>query len=242
MTWFDPELITQKMTDGHLLLQGGSEFQGQMAASDLEAIKLSGGPDASICILPTAAALDNNHERAGSNGLTWFNGLGAQNTRVVMLINRISADDEGIVKELDSADFIYFLGGFPDYLFDAICGSKAWQTIMERYHNGSLIGGSSAGAMVLCDNYYSPVKGEIRNGLGLLPGTLTLPHHDTFGRAWVDPIQKMRPDLMLIGIDEQTGILNDGPGNKWSVHGRGGVTIYTPNSRCGHPAGSCFAL
>lgn len=242
MTSNDPELKTLKMKNGHLLLQGGDEFQGRMADSDLEAIRISGGSDARICILPTAAALDNNHERAGANGLKWFNDLGVKNTRVVMLIDRASADDTGVVKKLNQADFIYLLGGFPDYLFDSISGSRAWQTIMERYQNGALIGGSSAGAMILCDYFYSPDTGKIRNGLGLLTNTLILPHHDTFGRTWVDPVRELRPELMLIGIDEQTGILNCGPGNKWCVHGRGEVTIYPPNSRAGYSAGSCFAI
>jgi len=60
MTSNTPEMPPRTLKNGHLLLQGGSEFQGRMADSDLEAIRLSGGPDAAICILPTAAALETN--------------------------------------------------------------------------------------------------------------------------------------------------------------------------------------
>lgn len=57
---------------GNLLLEGGAEFGGQMSSPDLRAIELAGGFDAPICILPTAAAPDNNHKRAGENGVRWL--------------------------------------------------------------------------------------------------------------------------------------------------------------------------
>ena len=50
---------------GYLLLEGGAEFGGQMAVPDLRAIELAGGPATLITIIPTAAAPDNNHQRAG---------------------------------------------------------------------------------------------------------------------------------------------------------------------------------
>ena len=61
---------------GYLVLQGGGEFGGQMAKSDRRAMALAGGADAELAIIPMAAAPDRNHERAGSNGLSWFTKLG----------------------------------------------------------------------------------------------------------------------------------------------------------------------
>jgi len=40
---------------GFILLQGGAEFGGQMADSDRQAIKMAGGADARISIVPAAA-------------------------------------------------------------------------------------------------------------------------------------------------------------------------------------------
>ena len=54
---------------GYLMLAGGAEFGGQMRDPDLRAIELAGGFDAPLRIIPTAAAPDNNHQRAGNNGL-----------------------------------------------------------------------------------------------------------------------------------------------------------------------------
>ena len=45
---------------------------GQMAEADRQAIRLAGGPDVPISITPAAAAPDNNHQRAGRNGVDWF--------------------------------------------------------------------------------------------------------------------------------------------------------------------------
>jgi len=57
---------------GVILLAGRAEFGGHMAVADRIAINLAGGPAAPIYIVPTAAAPDNNHIRAGENGVDWF--------------------------------------------------------------------------------------------------------------------------------------------------------------------------
>lgn len=53
---------------GYLVLEGGAEFGGRMAEPDRRALALAGGPEAPIVIIPTAAAPDHNHERAGQTG------------------------------------------------------------------------------------------------------------------------------------------------------------------------------
>ena len=72
---------------GNLLLEGGAEFGGRMSEPDLRAIELAGGSDIPICIIPTAAAPDRNHKRAGNNGVHWFQSLGAKNVFAVDVIS-----------------------------------------------------------------------------------------------------------------------------------------------------------
>ena len=50
---------------GYIVLEGGAEFGGRMDEVDRRAIELAGGSSALISIIPTAAAADNNHQRAG---------------------------------------------------------------------------------------------------------------------------------------------------------------------------------
>ena len=101
---------------GFILLEGGAEFSGQMAVPDRLAIQLAGGPDSQISILPTAAAADNNHQRAAQNGVNWFKHLGATNVSSLPLIDNTSANDPAIVQALLQTRLIYLLGGFPRHL------------------------------------------------------------------------------------------------------------------------------
>jgi hypothetical protein len=53
-----------------------------------------------------------------------------------------------------------------------------------------------------------------------------LPHHDTFGKRWAPRLGDLLPSSVLIGIDERTGMLDDGNGGQWGVYGQGAVTLY----------------
>jgi len=211
---------------GYLLLEGGAEFGGRMRDPDLKAIELAGGFDAPIRIIPTAAAPDNNHQRAGNNGIRWFQSLGAKDVTSLPLISNIKADDKNIAQALRDAKLIYLLGGFTHYLGQTLKDSLAWQAAVEAYQDGAVIAGSSAGAMVMCQFYYDPSADRVHAGLNLVPNSLVLPHHNTFGKNWAPNLLKKIPNVTLIGIDEQTGMLNNGENNTWNIYGGGGVTLY----------------
>ena len=230
------------MIMGYILLAGGAEFNGRMSKPDRRAIKLAGGSNAPIRIVPAAAAPDNNHQRAGQNGVNWFKQLGAVNVSAVPLIDRKSSNDPAVVDDLHHAKMAYLLGGFPRHLAQSLAGSDSWQAILSAHQSGAIIAGSSAGAMILCDHYYDPYEKNLFSGLGLIAGTCILPHHDTFGRNWAPELVQRLPDVILIGIDEQTAALNDGPAGRWQVYGAGGVTLYQNDRRLHFAAGDRFFL
>lgn len=211
---------------GYILLEGGAEFGGDMAIPDRRALELAGGPDIRISIIPTAAAPDNNHQRAGQNGMRWFQSLGATDVVALPLIDNQSANDPTLVAALRRSQVIYMLGGFPHYLGQTLLESAAWQAMLTAYKEGAIIGGSSAGAMVLCEYYYNPTTEKVLEGLGLLPGTCILPHHNTSGKSWAERLKRLLPETVLIGIDEETGMLNEGPHGMWQLYGKGEVTLY----------------
>jgi cyanophycinase len=227
---------------GYLLLEGGAEFGGRMRDPDLRAIELAGGFDAPIRIIPTAAAPDKNHERAGNNGIRWFQSLGAKDVRSVPLLSRIRAEDKSIIQSLREAKLIYMLGGFTHYLGQTLKDSLVWRAAVEAYQNGAVIAGSSAGAMVMCEFYYDPSAGRVHDGLNLVSNSLVLPHHDTFGKSWAPRLLKKIPDVTLIGIDEQTGMLNDGQDGSWNVYGRGAVTLYQNGKVSVYSSGNPFSV
>ncbi len=210
---------------GYLLLEGGAEFGGRMSEPDLRAIELAGGFEAPIRIIPTAAAPDSNHKRAGGNGVRWFNHLGAKDVDVVYVIDKSSANDSTLAAAIRTSKLVYLLGGFPRYLGETLANSIVWQAALEAYQNGAVIAGSSAGAMVLCDHYYDPYEKKLLQGLNLISKTCVLPHHNNAGKAWAKHLMESLPDSVLVGIDEGTGMINDIDG-KWTVYGGGQVTLY----------------
>jgi cyanophycinase len=227
---------------GYLLLEGGAEFGRRMRDPDLRAIELAGGFDAPLRIIPTAAAPDHNYDNAGGIGTRWFTSLGVRDVTFLKIIDKPSANNEEITSSLRSAKMIYMLGGFTHYLGQTLKDSLAWKASLEAYRNGAVIAGSSAGAMVMCQFYYDPSSGTVVEGLNLIPNSLVLPHHDTFGKRWAPKLMQEIPNVTLIGIDEQTGMLDDGPNNTWTVHGQGGVTLYRNGHTETHKAGKAFSI
>ena len=223
------------MISGKLVLEGGAEFGGAMAAPDRRALELAGGLDAPVVIIPAAAAPDHNHRRAGANGVRWFRQLGARQVSASGLIDRASAAWAEVVADLRQARLIYLLGGFPAHLADSLRGSPAWEAILLAHQDGAVIAGSSAGAMVLCEHLFDPGQSEVIPGLGLLPGTCFLPHHNTFGHAWVARLSAKLPGTTLLGVDEQTGLVYDGLA--WQVLGAGQAAIYRGGELRAYQAG-----
>jgi cyanophycinase len=227
---------------GFILLEGGNEFNAGLQPADERAIALAGGRAAPIRIIPAAAAPDDNDLRAGAKGVAWFQKIGADNVRSVPVIDCASADQPRLAGELEAARFVFLLGGFTRYLADTLRGSRAWNAMRAAYRAGGVIGGSSAGAMVLCERFFDQASGQALPGLNLLPGCCVLPHHDTFGKNWVPRLSRLLPDAGLIGIDEETGLLNDGPAGEWTVYGRGSVTVYGSHGQSIYRHGQRVAL
>ena len=225
---------------GYLLLEGGAEFGGLMRAPDLKAIELAGGFDAPIRIIPTAAAPDNNHQRAGNNGVRWFQGLGAKDVGSLPLIDKASANDESIAKALRAAKLIYMLGGFTGYLAETLKGSLTWKAVLEAYATGAVVAGSSAGAMVMCEFYYDPSRGQVIEGLNLVPNSLVLPHYNAFGKSWASRLLELTR-VTLIGIDEQTGMIDERTGS-WTVYGAGTVALYRNQKVEIYESGKAFSV
>lgn len=214
---------------GYLLLEGGAEFGGLMSQPDRRALELAGGLTAPVRIIPTAAAPDHNDRHAGHNGQRWFQSLGASQVSVVPIIDAASAGDPTLAAQVRQARLIYLLGGFTAYLGETLKDSLCWQAAVEAYTESAVLAGSSAGAMVLCQYYFDPARQQVVEGLNLLPGCCVLPHHNTFGQRWAPRLSVLLPHVTLLGIDERTGMLDDGDDagqRTWQVYGQGSVTIY----------------
>lgn len=226
---------------GHLVLEGGAEFGGQMSAPDLRAIELAGGFGAPICIIPAAAAPDHNHKRAGNNGIRWFQSLGAKDVYAVDVLDSDSANDPTLAASIRTARLVYLLGGFTRHLAETLADSLCWLAALDVYQRGGVIAGSSAGAMVLCEHYYDPPRNRIMKGLNLIPNMCVLPHYNTFGKTWASRLVEVLPHAALLGIDEHTGMVSDVEGG-WHVHGAGVVTLHYGGTAVPYGSGERFTL
>jgi cyanophycinase len=225
---------------GILLLEGGCEFQGKMEEPDLKALDLAGGQNAKVVIIPTAAAPDNNSERSGNTASKWFRTLGAINISVLPIIDKDTANNPGLSAELDDANLIFILGGFPGYLDQTLKESRCLNALFRAYEKGAVLAGSSAGAMVLCEWYFDPRVKKIKKGLGILKDTILIPHHNTFGHSWQTAYFDSISDIRCLGIDEQTGMINQDGNHRWTVYGKGKVTLYFKSSVATYDTGQTF--
>jgi cyanophycinase len=97
--------------------------------------------------------------------------------------------------------------------------------------------------MVLCQYYFDPAKQQTAPGLGLIPNACVLPHHNTSGKGWAARLERLLPEAVLLGIDERTGMLDDGAHGRmvgWQIYGQGSVTLYRQGKPSVFPAGASF--
>ena len=80
--------------------------------------------------------------------------------------------------------------------------------------------------MVLCKYYYDPLSSRVVEGLNLVKHIFILPHHNTYGKDWFPLLKHQLPDEILVGIDEETGLICDISTETGCVHGKGKITVY----------------
>ncbi len=214
---------------GLIVLAGGAEFQKGMESADKFLIEQAGGPDAPIVILPTAGGADGGEGIAARNGTSWFRQMGGRNVEAVMVVDKASANDANLAAKIEQAKLIYMAGGSPGFLLNSLKDSLAWQAALKAWQNGAILGGSSAGAMVMAENLLDPGSNGVIKAFGLVKAAALMPHHNNFGRRWFDKLNKTLPNSILLGIDEKTTMI--GNENEWRVYGKGWVTVY----RAGQP-------
>jgi cyanophycinase len=206
---------------GPLALVGGAEWQLQ-CGFDAELLAASGGSD--VLVLPTAAAYEHP-ERAVEWAARYFAGLGGR-VQGLMVLARPDAEDAANVAAVRDARFVYLGGGSPLHLRSVLKDSALWQALVEAWHAGAVVAGSSAGAMVLGDPMVDPRGGALTLGLGLIEQLAVLPHADTWSPEKAHRTFSLAEGgLRIAAIDEQTALIRGTTGS-WRVAGAGGVTIY----------------
>lgn len=213
-----------------LVIIGGAEDRTEDCQILREFVRRSGGRKAKIVVLTAAT---NEPYEAGKTYIEVFERLGAAQVEVVDTRDRQDAERLDGVKAIAQATGIFFTGGDQTRIVRAIKGTILDDAISKRYHEGVVIGGTSAGAAIMPDQMIvggdsvtSPRADvvEMGEGMGFLPGVVVDQHFAQRGRLGrLLAALLLEPSVLGFGIDENTAMVVEG--DEFRVMGEGAVTV-----------------
>jgi cyanophycinase len=217
--------LTTGPVSGSLVIVGG----GRLSDTIIERfIQLAGGPDAHIVIVPTAAGSESYSDSEGNI----LRSRGAKNVTVLHTSNRDTANSAWFTRPLSDATGLWFGGGRQWHLVDAYKGTLTETMFRQVLDRGGVIGGSSAGATIQGsfltrgDTKNNQVMmGDHQEGFGYI-SNIAIDQHVLARNRQFDMygILKERPELLGIGIDENTAAIVQG--DTLEVLGASYVLIY----------------
>ncbi|MEM7538317.1 MAG: Type 1 glutamine amidotransferase-like domain-containing protein [Chloroflexota bacterium] len=187
----------------------------------------------SVVCLPTAAGTEGDAmiDSWAQKGVAHFTRLGAE-VEAVRVWDRNTANDAAMAERIANANFVYLSGGKPDYLYNTLKDTLAWEAILGVLNNGGLLAGCSAGAMIQGAVFAGfPKKNE---GFGLWPNINVIPHFDEIP---LTRIVRMLGDqnITTVGVDGYTALVKKE--DEYRVIGKGGVTIWTNEGKVRYTEG-----
>jgi cyanophycinase len=232
---------------GAVALVGAGEFLPSMDEIDRGLLATTARRRPRVAVVPTASWPDGeaSFRRWAAMGLAHFAALGAE-VEAVLVRDRADADDPSFAQAVGEADLVYFSGGKPAHLREALAGSRVWEAARAANERGAILAGCSAGAMVLAARQLRglrrlPLPVRWDDSLGVVPGCAVLPHYERLPEAFVALVAMQAPrGLCVVGIDEDTALV--GRDRTWQVHGRGRVTVWWGRRRVRHRAGEIVRL
>lgn len=222
-----PAEAQQGPENGSLVIVGGAMRDPAILERFFQ---LAGGPDAAIVVIPTAGG-------AATYGDDWpgmrqFRAAGATNLTLLHTYDHEEADTEAFADAVRNASGVWFSGGRQWRLADAYLGTRTEKGFWGVLERGGVIGGSSAGATIQGEYLARgdsagnrTMMGDHEQGFGFLAG-VAIDQHVLMRNRQFDLIEIVtsRPELLGIGIDEDTAIVVRD--NRFEVIGQGYVVIH----------------
>jgi cyanophycinase len=225
-----PSKIPNGESRGWIVPIGGAENKENDRHILERFIKVSGGPEADIVVIPTASRMNETGPRYEK----LFQELGAARVTVMDFDTRRDCQEAGRLARIDEATGIFFTGGNQLRLTTLLGGTPVAKLIRVRNAHGVTVGGTSAGASILSEHMIafgdegsSVISGSVRlaPGLGLTNRFIIDQHfrqRDRLGRLIT--ALAYNPFAIGIGLDEDTAAFI-GPDENIEIEGSGGVTI-----------------
>ncbi|MGC9363451.1 MAG: cyanophycinase [Fidelibacterota bacterium] len=221
---------------GHLFIIGGGNrpdylMEKMISLSNNAQPKVIVIPNASSCPVTTAEYQVGQFKKLGINDCSF------------LYVVHDSANSDDVLDQISKADILFFSGGDQRRLTADLNGTRLLSAIKERYYNGAVIAGTSAGAAVMSKimiigdelinqdstrSFYTIQKGNIVTtpGFGLIENAIIDQHFITRKRHnRLISLVLENPKLLGIGIDESTAIIVN-PDNTFRVFGEHAVIVY----------------
>ncbi|AIE59417.1 cyanophycinase [Bacillus methanolicus] len=215
--------------NGELLIIGGHEekYNGEeILRKFMELAKRNKGP---IGILPTASEIP---DEVSADYINVFRKLNAEEIKVFNIHSRNEANEEDFSDTMSQISALFITGGDQSRLAEIIGKTKLYDAIFERWKNGMVIAGTSAGASIMGKSMIASAKTkesdkglkiEMEDGFGFLDVLIDqhFSQRARFGRL-LGAIAENQ-NLIGIGIDENTAILVEN--DKFKVYGEHQVFV-----------------
>jgi cyanophycinase len=225
-----PSIVPEGRTRGWIIPIGGAENKENDRHILERFVRVSGGSDADIVVIPTASRL---HE-TGPRYEKLFRDIGAARVTVMDFDTRRDCHEPGRLQRLEEASGVFFTGGNQLRLTTLLGGTPVAKLIRTSNAQGVTVGGTSAGASILSEHMIafgdegsSVISGSVRlaPGLGLTNRFIIDQHfrqRDRLGRLLT--ALAYNPFAVGIGLDEDTAAFI-GPDETVEVEGSGGITV-----------------
>lgn len=219
---------------GRLLVIGGAEDPDEQDMRILpHFVKMCGGKRARlvVCGAPSEKVLEKERTYRRI-----FEGIGVASVMETHIRSRVDGLKEELLEATERATGVFFTGGDQLRLTSMVAGTKFGECVQERlWNDGLVVGGTSAGAAAMSSTMLigGRDEGTVRRadirlapGFGFMRDVIIDTHFAQRGRvSRLLAVLAQNPELLAIGIDENTAIEVDPAKRRFTVVGEGAVFV-----------------
>jgi len=224
--------VVRSRESGVLFLVGGGHLPDRVGRDFLA---LAGGHEAQLVVIP---GYNVEPEELESYRDEWQS-HGAQNVTVLHAASRAEAAAPQFSEALVTATAVWLGGGQQTWFTATYGGTIVEKRLKELLQRGGVVGGTSAGAsavtsiMMAGGRKSEPIT---TNGLGLFPDAIVDQHFFKRNRAArLMKLVEQHPELIGLGIDEQTAAVIELKTQRMSVVGESYVMAVAANGKSHFP-------
>ena len=215
---------------GWIVPIGGAEEKENAPQILKRFLRLAGGDQADIVVIPTASQLRST----GPRYERIFGDLGAARVTAIDFDTRRDCEETSRIDRLQRASGVFFTGGNQLRLSTLLGGTPVAKAVRAMNAAGVPVAGTSAGAAFISEHMIAfgdegstPVAGSVRLAAGLgLTNRFIIDQHfrqrDRLGRLLT--ALAYNPFAIGLGLDEDTAAFIS-PDNTVHVEGSGGITV-----------------